>query len=103
MRVEWHAQSFFAARWQMIADALEYLIHAVPEFKAVPAGLARLRGQRSFALAANGDRRAALGEIGATLRQRWFEPRAYLAGAVALGVVSPDAVMRSLQKRGRGI
>jgi len=103
VRVEWHAQSFFAARWQMIADALEYLIHAVPEFKAVPAGLARLRGQRSFALAANGDRRAAFDEIGATLRQRWFEPRAYLAGAVALGVVSPDAVMRSLQKRGRGI
>jgi glycosyltransferase involved in cell wall biosynthesis len=103
VRVEWHAQSFFAARWQMIADALEYLIRAVPEFKAVPAGLARLHGQRSFALAANGDRRAAFGEIGATLRQRWFEPRAYLAGAVALGVVSPDAVMRSLQKRGRGI
>jgi hypothetical protein len=76
----------------MIADALEYLIHAVPEFTAVPAGLARLRGQRSFALAANGDRRAAFSEIGATL-----------PGAVALGVVSPDLVMRSLQRRGRGI
>lgn len=103
VRVEWHAQSFFAGRWQTIADALDYLIGAFPEFRAVPAGLARLRGQRSFALAANGDRRAAFAEIGATLRQRWFEPRAYLAGAVALGVVRPDAVVRSLQRRGRGI
>jgi len=103
VRVEWHAQSFFSARWQMIADALEYLIRAVPEFKAVPAGLARLRGQRSFALAANGDRREAMTEIRRTVEQRWFEPRAYLAGAVLLGVVSPDLVMRSLQRRGRGI
>jgi hypothetical protein len=37
------------------------------------------------------------------VEQRWFEPRAYLAGAVLLGVVSPDLVMRALQRRGRGI
>ena len=101
--VEWHAQSFFSARWQMIADALEYLISAVPEFRAAPAGLARLRGQRSFALAANGDRRAAWAEIRETLRQRWFEPRAYLAGAVAMGIMKPEPIMASLQRRGRGI
>jgi glycosyltransferase involved in cell wall biosynthesis len=103
VRVEWHAQSFFSARWQMIADALEYLIRAVPEFRAVPSGLARLRGQRSFALAAQGNRREAWAEIRETLRQRWFEPRAYLAGAVAIGLVRPEPIMQSLQRRGRGI
>ncbi len=103
VRVEWHAQSFFSARWQMIADALDYLIGRVPEFRAVPSGLARLRGQRSFALAALGRRREAWAEIRATLRQRWFEPRAYLAGAVAIGIVKPEPIMATLQKHGRGI
>ncbi|MGZ4675393.1 MAG: glycosyltransferase family 2 protein [Acidimicrobiia bacterium] len=101
--VEWHAQSFFTARWQMIADALEYLIAAVPEFAAQPRGLARLKGQRSFALAAQGDRRSAFSEIRSTIATRWFEPRAYLAGAVAIGIVKPEPILRSLQRRGRGI
>jgi glycosyltransferase involved in cell wall biosynthesis len=103
VRVEWHAQSFFSARWQMIADALDYLIGTVPEFRAVPSGLARLRGQRSFALAALGRRKEAWAEIRETLRQRWFEPRAYLAGAVAIGLVKPEPIMATLQKHGRGI
>ena len=42
-------------------------------------------------------------EIRETLRQRWFEPRAYLAGAVVIGLVRPEPIMASLQKRGRGI
>ena len=103
VQVEWHAQSYFTARWRMIAEALEYLIRAVPEFSSTPRGLARVRGQRSFALAANGDRRAAFTEIRATLRQRWLEPRAYLAGAVAIGIVGPEPILRTLNRRGRGI
>ncbi len=101
--VEWHAQSFFASRWQVIADALDYLVAAYPEFRSSPRGLARIKGQRSFALAALGKRRDAWQEIRATFEQNWREPRVYLAGAVATGLVGPDPVVKALNKRGRGI
>lgn len=103
VRVEGPVPSWASARWQTIADALEYLIRRVPELRAVPSGLARLRGERSFALAALGRRREAWAEIRETLRQRWFEPRAYLAGAVAIGIVKPEPVIASLRRHGRGI
>ncbi len=103
MIVEWHAQSFFAARWQVIADALDYLLDEFPEFKSAPEGLARILGQRSFALASLGQRKAAWNEIRATVGQSWKEPRAYLAGAVATGVVPSDWVVKTLNRRGKGI
>jgi glycosyltransferase involved in cell wall biosynthesis len=101
--VEWHAQSFFASRWQVIADALEYLVTRYPEFRSAPRGLARILGQRSFALAALGQRKDAWREIKATLRESWREPRAYLAGIVNTGLVPPDPVVKTLQRYGRGI
>jgi glycosyltransferase involved in cell wall biosynthesis len=101
--VEWHAQSFFASRWQVIADALEYLVARYPEFRSAPRGLARILGQRSFALAALGKRKDAWQEIKATLRESWREPRAYLAGIVNTGLVPPDPVVKTLQRMGRGI
>jgi glycosyltransferase involved in cell wall biosynthesis len=101
--VEWHAQSFFAARWQVIADALDYLVAAYPEFESAPRGLARIKGQRSFALAALGKKRDAWQEIKATLGQSWREPRAYLAGIVATGLVPADPVVKTLNRYGRGI
>src|SRR5262249_37710238 len=101
--VEWHAQSFFAARWQVIADALDYLVARYPEFKSAPKGLARIRGQRSFALAALGRRKDAGNEIKATLGSSWLDPRAYLASIVNTGLVGPDPVVKTLQRYGRGI
>lgn len=103
VRVEWHSQSFFAQRWQVIADALEYMIERFPEFASSPTGLARMRGQRAFALAALGPKRAAWDEIRATLALSRREPRAYLAAAVALHLVSADRLVRALNRRGRGI
>ncbi len=101
--VEWHAQSFFAARWQVIADALGYLLAEFPEFRSAPKGLARILGQRAFALASLGRRKDAWNEIRATVGQSWKEPRAYLAGAVASGVVPSDWVVKTLNRRGKGI
>src|SRR6478736_367200 len=101
--VEWHAESFFAARWQVIADALGYLLSAYPEFRSAPRGRARILGQRSFALAALGRRKAAWAEIRETVGQSWTEPRAYLAGAVATGIVPADWVVKTLHRRGKGI
>jgi hypothetical protein len=50
--VYWHEQSFFAERWEAIADALSYLLGKHPELTADPHGRARIQGQIAFAQAA---------------------------------------------------
>ncbi len=101
--VRWGDQSFFFQRWQTMAEGLSWLLHRYPQFETTPRGAARIRGQIAFAQAAQGKRREAARTAGSALRRRWREPRAYLALAVAGGVVSPPRVMRTLHKFGRGI
>ncbi|GAB3207524.1 glycosyltransferase [Marinactinospora thermotolerans] len=102
VRVLWHPRSHFTGRWQTISTALRWLLTEYPEFRLVRAGYARVAGQIAFAEAAAGRRRAALAWAAATLRARPREPRAYLALAVACGV-SPNAVLRALHLRGKGV
>ena len=52
VEVYWHWQSFFAERWEAIADALAYLLGKHPELRADRQGLARIQGQIAFAQAA---------------------------------------------------
>ncbi|WBB69686.1 glycosyltransferase [Micromonospora sp. WMMD812] len=101
--VRWHKRSYFAQRWDTISAALQWLLDRYPEFATEPAGEARVTGQIAFARAASGDRRDALRWARRTLRHNLREPRAYLALAVAGRVVRPDAVLRALHRRGRGI
>lgn len=101
--VYWHPQSFFAERWETIAEALRYLLAKYPEFEADPRGTARIRGQIAFAEAALAHRSRAWRASWETLRANPREQRAYLALAVASHLVSPDTVVRLLNKRGRGI
>jgi hypothetical protein len=86
-----------------IADALDYLLDAYPEFDTNRHGEARIRGQRAFALVALGRRPEAMHEIRRTVRLAPTQPRAYLALLVALRVTSADRVVRGLNRRGRGI
>jgi glycosyltransferase involved in cell wall biosynthesis len=102
VRVDWHPQSYFTAQWEMIADALEYLLAGYPEFATSRAGSARIRGQRAFALAALGRRHEARREIRHVLALSPTEPRAFLAAAVVTGV-SADGIVRFLNRHGRGI
>lgn len=101
--VLWHAKSFYLARWRMIADGLSYLLERFPEFADEPVGLGRIQGQRAFAKAAAGDRSEAWPLVRLTLKNDWRQPRAYLAAAVAAGVLPADRVVRELNRRGRGI
>jgi Glycosyl transferase family 2/Sulfotransferase domain len=101
--VYWHEQSFFAERWQTIADALGYLLRKHPELKADPHGLARIEGQIAFAQAALALRPAAFRTSWNALRNNPLERRAYLALAVASGVVPATSVIRMANRRGRGI
>ncbi len=101
--VYWHEQSFFAERWQAIADALSYLLRKHPELNADPHGLARIQGQIAFAQAALARRSAACQASWRALRNNPLERRAYLALAVASGFVSAKSIVRHANRRGRGI
>lgn len=103
VRIMWGAQSYFIAKWQMIADALAYLLDAYPEFTSSPTGSARIHGQRAFALAALGQRSDSWHEIRTTLSHNRREPRAYMAALVNAHLLSSDRVVRELNRRGRGI
>jgi glycosyltransferase involved in cell wall biosynthesis len=100
--VRWHSASFYAERWQMRIDGLQYILDRYPEFETERAGLARIYGQMAFAKASLGDRRAAADLAKKTLKLNPKEARAALALAVAAGVPS-STVVSQLQKRGNSI
>jgi GT2 family glycosyltransferase len=101
--VHWHEQSFFAERWEAIADALRYLLAKHPELAADPHGMARIEGQIAFALAARAQRAAACRASWLALRNNPLERRAYLALAVAAGMIPATSIVRTANRRGRGI
>lgn len=101
--VYWHRQSFFADRWQTIVDGLRYLLDKHPELRADKGGLARIQGQIAFAEAAMAHRSPAFRTSGQALRNNPLERRAYLALAVASGIVPAALIARLANRRGRGI
>ncbi len=102
VKVLW-GQSMFSQRWQTIVDAIDYGLAKHRIFHEDPQALGRLFGRRAFALAAFGRTRPALGQAIRTLRVNPRERRAYLAGAVALHLVSAERLMRIAHNRGHGI
>lgn len=101
--VFWHQQSYFAQRWQTIADALGYLLAKHPELTADVRGRARIEGQAAFAHAALAHRSNACRASWRALRGNPLERRAYIALAVASGAVPAASVVRLANRRGRGI
>jgi glycosyltransferase involved in cell wall biosynthesis len=102
VRVRW-GQSLFSQKWQTIVEAIDYSIAKHPAFSADRRALGRLLGRRSFALASLGRRSEALNSARRSLRSWPGERRAYLAVAVALGLVSSERLMRIAHRRGHGI
>jgi glycosyltransferase involved in cell wall biosynthesis len=103
VRVRMHPISYFTSKWEMKIPALDRLLEKHPDFSEDPVGLARIRGQRAFALASCGRRREGFEEGLRVLKLNWRERRAWLAFAVGLGVVKPSTVVREANKRGKGI
>jgi glycosyltransferase involved in cell wall biosynthesis len=101
--VLWHEQSFFAERWQVISEALRYMLAKYPELRADAAGRARIEAQIALAEAALARRREAYRFSCRALRGNLGERRAYLAMAVASGVIPIQSIMRAANRRGRGI
>lgn len=100
--VRW-GQSLFSRNWEIIIEAVDRLLEKHPELRASRQGKARLLGRRAFANAAQGNRRAALGDAMHTLKLRPTERRALLAIAVALRLVSAERLMAWAHRRGKGI
>lgn len=101
--VRWHRASHFMRRWETIGDSLQTLLDRYPEFARVRAGAARVTGQIAFARAAQGSRRDAVTWAGRTIARNPQEARAYLALAVASGLVRPDTVLAKLHAYGHSI
>jgi glycosyltransferase involved in cell wall biosynthesis len=101
--IHWGAGSFFAARWWMIHDALDAVVAKHPDLRDSRKGLARIRGQQAFAMAAVGERRRALELAREAARLNRTEPRTVAAALVASGLVSAGRVVRAANSVGRGI
>jgi glycosyltransferase involved in cell wall biosynthesis len=101
--IHWNRPSFFAGRWESIADGLTYILSGTPEFSEEPVGASRIEGQIAFARAASKQRRDALRWARRSLEHDPKQVRAYAALAVASGLVSPTWLVRRVQRTGRGL
>lgn len=99
----WDRPSFFAGKWENMAAGLTYLLRKFPEFETDPKGLARISGQIAFIHAALGNKKLALAYVRSTLRRDPTQLRAWAALPVALGLVSPSALLAAVNKTGRGL
>jgi glycosyltransferase involved in cell wall biosynthesis len=103
VEVLWHPGSFFTGQWQVIAEAISYLLAKHPDFRTEPKGLARLYGRLAFAYASLGDRAAARHWALRTLRVSPQEKRGYVALAAGLRLLPPATAAKLANARGRGI
>jgi glycosyltransferase involved in cell wall biosynthesis len=101
--VRWGRTSHFSRNFGTLVDSLEYMLRRHPGIAGDARGAARVYGQLAFGSAAIGRRRTALGWARRAIARRWAEPRAFLAVAVAGGVVRPERVLSVLNGRGRGV
>lgn len=103
VEVLWGRTSFFGRQWETKIDSLVWMLDRYPAIGASGAGAARVYGQLAFASASLGDRRRAVGWAVRSVRARWCEPRAFIALAVAGGLVSGETVLDRLHRRGHGV
>jgi glycosyltransferase involved in cell wall biosynthesis len=103
VRVLWGRSSHFSRQWETRVSSLEWMLERHPDIAGDDQGAARVFGQLAFGSAALGRRAAAARWARRAMRRRVSEPRAYLALAVAGGVVKAESVMSFLHRRGRGL
>ena len=101
--VNWNRTSFFDGKWQGIADGLTYLLGKHPEFADSPEGAARIEGQIAFAWAALGRRTEARTWASRTISHDRSQLRAYAALAIASRLVPAGALVRAVNRGGRGL
>lgn len=103
VRVRWHPGSFFTGQWQVIVQAIPYLLDKHPDFADDPQGRARLYGRLAFAHAALGERTRASSWAWRALQLNPRERRAYLALVTSARLLSPKTVVRVGMLAGKGV
>ena len=101
--VRWQGQSYFFGRWAAYAEALGYLLAKHDDIADDPDGLARIRSQIAFALAAGDRRQEARRVARQALHHSPVNLRAWLALAISWRLVSADTVGRVANRFGKGI
>lgn len=101
--VHWDRDSYFAGRWERMAEGLSYLVAKHPDLLHDSRNAARMCGQVAFAYAAAREGAEARSWTRRTLRHRPLEPRAWLAMLTMTHLVSPQQTIAALNRRGRGI
>ena len=104
VEVLWHkGGSYFSRRWEAMDAGIEYLTTKHPRLVTSRRTAGWLYGQRAFAKAAGGHRRAAVATAAKSIRLDPRQPRGYLALGVASRLLRPQWVVDQLNARGRGI
>jgi GT2 family glycosyltransferase len=103
VRVYWGTGSYFAERWQVIIDGVQYLLAAHPELRSCRENLSRMEGRVAFAYAALGRTKDARRWALRSIARRPFERRPYLALAVSSHLVRPATIRRWANRTGRGV
>jgi glycosyltransferase involved in cell wall biosynthesis len=101
--VHWDRTSYFTQKWVGIAEGLTYLLSKHPEFRSSRSGSARIEGQIAFAHGALGAKAQARSWASRAIEHDPFQPRAYLALLVGLGLLSANRVVATLNRHGRGV
>jgi glycosyltransferase involved in cell wall biosynthesis len=103
VHVHWDSSSYFFHRWRVVSDALQYLLKRVPEFAGDRRGAARIYGQIAVAEAGCSEMSTSRRWAAKAIRRDPIQPRAYIALAASLRVISVDRVLRLANSVGRGI
>lgn len=101
--VHWDRDSYFAGRWERMAEGLSYLVTKHPDLLEDTRNAARMCGQVAFAYAAAGEQATARTWTRRTLSHRATEPRAWLAMLTMTRLLSPQFAIAALNRRGRGV
>lgn len=102
VKIAFHGGSFYVARWQMIIEALTYLLDKHPEFSTSARGRARILGQIAFAQAAMGSTNEARTTAIDALRLSATERRAFAALLASSGIPA-DRIAKLARRFGHGI
>lgn len=104
VRVLWsQTHSYYMGKWAVTIEAIDYLLAKHPVLSTDQQGLAWNYGRKAFGYAAMKQRGDAARWAGRTIRLNWKERRAYLALAVASGVVSAERIQAWAHTKGKGI
>jgi glycosyltransferase involved in cell wall biosynthesis len=97
------SHSYFSDRWNLIIEALDYMVRKVPELHRQPRSLSKIYGRMAFGHAVLRHPREARACARKSIRLSWRQPLGYLAMLVSFGILSPRAVIRLAHAAGRGV